>query len=300
MNISVKNIYKTFNDVPVIQKLSFELKEGMVLGLLGPNGAGKTTTLRMILDILRPDEGEILFDQGRINKNLRRLIGYLPEERGLYQNYKVIDVLIYLGRLKNLSKRKSYVEAVRLLDRFQLIDSLESPVSHLSKGNQQLLQFLTTIIHRPQILIVDEPFVGLDPINQEMVRAEIRAMKANGKLILLSTHQLTEAEALCDYFVLIDHGQTVLKGTLKEIQKNFKQNMIFVESTDDLTHLREIQHIQKISVKNSRAILSINEKAPIREILQEIINSVNVTKIEINKPNLNDIFLQAVKGKHQV
>lgn len=300
MNISVKNVSKKFNDVPVIRKLSFELKEGMVLGLLGPNGAGKTTTLRMILDILRPDEGEILFEQGRINKNFRRQIGYLPEERGLYQNYKVIDVLIYLGRLKNLSKRKSYVEAVRLLDRFQLIESLESPVAHLSKGNQQLLQFLATIIHHPQILIIDEPFVGLDPINQEMIRAEIRAMKTDGKLILLSTHQLAEAEALCDYFVLIDHGQTVLKGTLKEIQKNFKQNMIFVESTDDLTQLRELKHIQKISVKNSRAILSVNEKAPLREILQEIINSVNVTKIEINKPNLNDIFLQAVKGKHQI
>jgi len=295
MDIVLKNVTKKFNDLPVVQNLSFKIQEGEVLGLLGPNGAGKTTTLRMILDILRPDEGSITFGGEKINKHIRNRIGYLPEERGIYQKYKVLDVLIYFGRLKNLSKRKSHVEAVRLLDHFQMIDYLEEPVSHLSKGIQQKLQFLVSIIHNPQIVILDEPFWGLDPLNQEMLRNQIKKFKEQGRVVLLSTHQLNEAETLCDYFVLIDHGKTVLQGTLDRIRKGFREQIIIVEAKNNLNKLRDVANIRKITIENSRATLYIDENAPVNKILQNIINTVKVTKISLNKPDLNDIFLQAIK-----
>ncbi len=295
MDIVLKNVTKKFNDLPVVQNLSFKIQEGEVLGLLGPNGAGKTTTLRMLLDILRPDEGSITFGGEKINKHIRNRIGYLPEERGIYQKYKVLDVLIYFGRLKNLSKRKSHVEAVRLLDHFQMIDYLEEPVSHLSKGIQQKLQFLVSIIHNPQIIILDEPFWGLDPLNQEMLRNQIKSFKERGKVVLLSTHQLNEAETLCDYFVLIDHGKTVLQGTLDRIRKGFREQIIIIEAKNNLNKLRDIANIKKITIENSRATLHIDESAPVNKILQQIINTVKVTKISLNRPDLNDIFLQIIK-----
>lgn len=295
MDIELKNVTKNFNDLPVVQNLSFKIREGEVLGLLGPNGAGKTTTLRMILDILRPDDGTITFGGEKINRNIRNRIGYLPEERGIYQKYKVLDVLIYFGRLKNLSKRKSHVEAVRLLDHFQMIEYLEEPVAQLSKGIQQKLQFLISIIHNPRIIILDEPFWGLDPLNQEMLRKQIKSFKEQGKVVLLSTHQLNEAETLCDYFVLIDHGKSVLQGTLDRIRRGFREQIIMVEAKNDLNKLRDIANIKKISIENSRATLHIDENAPVNKILQSIIDTVKVTKISLNKPDLHDIFLQAIQ-----
>ncbi len=295
MDLRLEKVTKKFNNIPVVHELSMTVEPGQILGLLGPNGAGKTTTLRMILNILRPDKGRILFGGQKMNKYIRNRIGYLPEERGIYQRYKVIDVLVYFGRLKNLSKRKSNVEAVRLLDRYQMIDYLEEPIAHLSKGLQQKLQFLVSIIHDPEIVILDEPFWGLDPINQEMLREQIVSMRKAGKVVLLSTHQLAEAENLCDYFLLIDHGKAVLQGTLDEIRKGFKQNIIVVEVKNDPTPLRELPNISKIIIKDSKAFLHVEENVDVDQIIRDIVNTVSVVKIELNKPSLNDIFLKTVK-----
>ena len=196
MKIEIQNVTKNFKNRSAVRDLSFTMKKGQIVGLLGPNGAGKTTTLRMILNILKPDFGTILFDGQPINKQTRNQIGYLPEERGLYQKYSVMDVVVYFGRLKNLTRRKSHVETVRLLDSFQMIDFLEEPVGHLSKGMQQKLQFLVSLIHNPEVLIMDEPLWGLDPLNQEMINQKLVELKNEGKSILLSTHQLVEAEAM--------------------------------------------------------------------------------------------------------
>ncbi len=299
MNIKLDNVTKVFNDFPVVQDLSFTVEKGKILGLLGPNGAGKTTTLRMILDILQPDDGTITFGEKKISRKIRNQIGYLPEERGIYQKYKVVDVLVYFGRLKNMAKRKSHVEAVRMLDRFEMVEYLEQPVSHLSKGLQQKLQLLITLIHDPEILILDEPFWGLDPFNQQITREKILALRNQGKVILLSTHQLSEAEALCDYFVLVSHGKAVVQGTLDRIRQNFQENIILVESQEDLSVLREIPDIQKVRVENSRASVYINENAPANEIMKNIIQKVPIQRIELKKPTLNDIFLQTLKGDKQ-
>jgi ABC-2 type transport system ATP-binding protein len=296
MDIEIKRIYKRFNSHPVVKDLSFSVKKGTIVGLLGPNGAGKTTTLRMILDILKADEGEISFDGQSMNRHIRNQIGYLPEERGLYQKYKVIDTLIYFGRLKNLTNRKSHVEAVRLLDQFKMIDYLEEPVGHLSKGTQQKLQFLVSLLHNPEVLILDEPFWGLDPLNQELVKQKIHSLRREGKTILVSTHLLADAEVMCDYFVLINRGRSVLQGSLEQIRKNFYQNMIVVETQKDPAELRKIGKIKDFEFDDSQIYLYLDGNTSVKAIMREIINKVDVTKIESHRPSLNDIFLQTIKG----
>jgi ABC-2 type transport system ATP-binding protein len=296
MRIYIDKVSKVFKEKPVVDKLSFTVHPGRILGLLGPNGAGKTTTLRMILDILRPDEGKVTFDDKAMNKNIRNRVGYLPEERGLYQKYRVLDVLLYFGRLKNLSRRKSHVEAVRFLDSFEMIDYMEEPVGHLSKGLQQKLQFLVTLIHNPDILIMDEPMWGLDPINQEKIQQKIFSLRDDGKTILISTHQLMEAETMCDYFVLINHGKSVLQGSLEQIRKNFYQNMIVLETKRNPEVLKKISGIRKIEVQNSVVHLYLDGNSPARQIMQEIIQTIEISRIEIHRPSLHDIFLQTIKN----
>ncbi len=294
MKLELDNVSKSFLDVPVVQELSFTVESGQVVGLLGPNGAGKTTTLRMILDILRPDKGKISFDGQKINRKIRTRIGYLPEERGIYQKYRVIDVLTYMARLKNMPRSKSKVEAIRQLDRMNLVDYVDTPVNHLSKGMQQRLQFIVATIHNPDLVILDEPFWGLDPQNQELVREKIRTFRKEGKAILLSTHQLNEAEALCDYFIMLDEGKTVLRGTLDELRKKFHQKIVVVHSPDNLAALREIKNLQKVTVEGNRAQIYLEDNVPEREVFRDIIEKFNVTKLELYEPSLNDIFMQTI------
>jgi ABC-2 type transport system ATP-binding protein len=298
MKIQISEVCKTFKEIMVVDQLSFEVEPGKVVGLLGPNGAGKTTTIRMILDILKPDRGHITFDGQTVNRNIRNRIGYLPEERGLYQKFKVMDVIWYFGRLKNLPKRKSHIEAIRLLDTFKMIDYVDEPIGHLSKGTQQKLQFLVCLIHNPDILIMDEPMAGLDPINQQLIRTKILQLRDEGKTILLSTHQLLEAESLCDYFVLIDHGKVVLQGTLPQIQKNFDQNMMVIETKQDPDLLKGITGIRRIERRDSALYLLLDKNAQSKEIMQKIIQRIEVSRLEVYKPSLHDIFMQTIKGTH--
>jgi len=296
MKIDIENVTKVFKGNPAVKDISFSVNRGRIVGLLGPNGAGKTTTLRMILDILRPDSGSITFDDQRMNRKIRDQIGYLPEERGLYQKYAVLDVLLYFGRLKRLNRRKSHVEAVRLLDGFQMIDYMDEPIGHLSKGLQQKLQFLVCLIHNPEILIMDEPMWGLDPINQEMVRQKILSLRDEGKTILISTHQLAEAETLCDHFVFINHGETVLKGSLEKIRKGFYQKMIVVETDQNPEALKKISKVRKVDIMNKKVHLYLDSEGSAKEVMREVINTIDVISMESHKPSLYDIFMQTIKS----
>lgn len=296
MLVQVEEIHKMFGDHTVVDGLSFSLEPGKVVGLLGPNGAGKTTTIRMILDIFKPDKGKIVFDDQPMNPKIRQRIGYLPEERGLYQKFQVMDVLLYFGRLKNLSRKKSHIETVRLLDAFNLIDYVDEPIGHLSKGNQQKLQFLVCLIGNPDVLIMDEPMASLDPLNQQLVREKIAEMKEQNRTILLSTHHLAEAENLCDYFLLINHGKIVLQGTLPQIQKNFYQNIIILETRQDPSILKEVTGIRKIELQDGLLYLYLDKNARVTEIMQKIVGKLNVTRLEIHRPSLHDIFMQTIKG----
>ncbi len=296
MKIKIEDVTKKFNNTTAVQDLNFSVSPGKIVGLLGPNGAGKTTTLRMILNILKPDSGAVTFDDLPINRQVLEKIGYLPEERGLYQKYAVLDVILYFARLKNLSRRKSHVEAVRLLDGFQMIDYMDEPIGHLSKGTQQKLQFLICLVHNPDILILDEPMGGLDPHNQELIKQKMFGLRNEGKTILLSTHQLAEAEAMCDYFVFIDHGRDVLQGSLEKIRRNFYQNMIVLETSQDSRVLEKIPNIRKIDIQGTQIHLYLDDKTSVREIMFEIIKRLDVLRIETHKPSLNDIFMQTIKS----
>ncbi len=295
MEIQVNQLTKKFLDAPVLQQVSFTARPGTILGLLGPNGAGKTTTLRLILNLLKADEGEVLFDGKPFSARIKAQIGYLPEERGIYVKHTVGDVLIYFARLKNLPAKKAQVEVVRHLDRFGMVDQLETPIYQLSKGQQQKVQILTAIVHDPQILILDEPFFGLDPINQDVIRKLILRFREAGKTIILSTHQMHLAESLCDEFVFLNQGTVVLSGTLAQIRKRFQQNLIVVEAEDNLKELEQLKGIRHFRLDRQTAYLYIDENQSTRRILNEIMDRVTFTRLEVNRPSLEDIFLQLVQ-----
>ncbi len=295
MEIQVKQLSKTFLDNTALQQVSFTVRPGKILGLLGPNGAGKTTTLRLILNLLKADEGEVLFEGKPFSSRIKSQIGYLPEERGIYLKHTVGDVLIYFARLKGLSAKKAQVEVVRHLDRFGMVEQLDTPIYQLSKGQQQKVQILTAIVHDPQILLLDEPFFGLDPINQDVIRKLILRFRDNGKTILLSTHQMHLAEALCDDFVFLHQGTVVLSGTLAEIRKQFQQNLIVVEAEDNLKELAQLKGVRHFRLERHTAFLYIDDTQSTRRLLNDIMDRVTFTRLEVNRPSLEDIFLQLVQ-----
>ena len=221
----IENVVKAYDTKLAVDQVSFEVNGGEVFGLLGPNGAGKSTLIRMVMDILRPDSGRILVN-GRPSLDADHdKVGYLPEERGLYRKQKVIDVLDYFGRLKGMNGRDVRAKAQAALDRVDLGEWAKKRVDALSKGMQQKVQIVGTLLHEPEVVILDEPFAGLDPVNARMVKDIILALKREGRLVVLSTHQMDQAEELCDRIVMIDRGRRVLYGTLREIKKRYAEEL---------------------------------------------------------------------------
>src|SRR5579871_1151529 len=219
MSLTVEHINKSFAQVQVIKDLSLEVQEGTIFGLLGANGAGKTTTMRMILDILRPDSGSITWSGREVRAVPRRFFGYLPEERGLYPKMRVDEQLLFLARLNGLSKQDAEAALTEWLDRFQISANRKKRIEELSKGNQQKVQFLATVLHDPTILVMDEPFSGLDPVNANVLKEAFLEMHRRGKTIIFSTHQLEQAEELCQEIVIINKGQSVVQGSVREIKQ---------------------------------------------------------------------------------
>ena len=235
--LEIIDLVKTFHNAEAVNGINFNVEKGQVFGLLGPNGAGKTTTIRLIMNILRPDSGEIYFNEVPRQKIPHSTFGYLPEERGLYQRANVLNMLTYFGTLNGLSNHKSEVEAIRQLDKFGMVDYTQARVLELSKGMQQKIQFITAILHNPEIIILDEPFIGLDPVNQLAFTDEINQMKEQGKYIILSSHQMEQVEKLSDNICLINQGKVVLEGKIQELKKKFQENAYYIESDNYLTKL---------------------------------------------------------------
>ncbi len=290
--ISLENVTKSYDEVKAVDGVSLRVKEGAVLGLLGPNGAGKTSTIRMVMNILVPDEGTIRVFGQVVSDETRQSIGYLPEERGLYARMKVIDVIVFLAALRGLSESEAEKRGREWLDRFELSDWAEKKVQDLSKGMQQKVQFICTVLHNPRLVILDEPFSGLDPVNAATVKDTMLEMRGQGSTIVLSTHRMEQVEKLCDSICLINKGHNVLDGDLRAIKQSYGKNTVHVEFTGPdsfLTH----PAIASVNRFGSGAEAKLKPGADPQEILKAAVQSgAQINRFELLEPSLNDIFIE--------
>jgi ABC-2 type transport system ATP-binding protein len=297
--INVNNISKRFGEVRAVDNLSFDVHPGEIFGLLGPNGAGKTTSIRMILDIFEPDSGEIEILGGRMTEEKKNQIGYLPEERGLYQEIPLERCLTFLATLKGMDEHAAVSKIKEYLKHFDLYEYRNQKVKELSKGMQQKAQLITTLVHDPEIIIIDEPFTSLDPVNTEMVKDILEQKRGEGKAVIMSTHQMNQVEELCDRILLIDHGHRVLYGTLQEIQSKFSSRDILVTPLSALPV--RVEGVREIKKLNGRFRLVLEDDAQPNRILRDLINSgVELTEFEIAVPPLNEIFIKVVKQREEI
>lgn len=298
--LRIEKIKKTFGDYTAVKDVSFSIEKGKIYGLLGPNGAGKTTTIRMITNILIPDEGNIYIFDEPVGPSHQNIIGYLPEERGLYKKLKVIEQLIYFAELKGMNAsdaRKKAKEWLKKLD----ADSWENKkIQELSKGMQQKVQFISTILHEPKILILDEPFSGFDPINTELLKKIILDFKNMGKTIILSTHIMEQAEQLCDDICLINKGSIVLQGSIREIKSNYGRDFIIIEFEGDDSFINDFNNLKFINrTKNRIEFRFTNGQFSVSDFLYKAIQSVQIFKFELSEPSLNEIFIDTVTKQEQ-
>jgi len=294
--LEIKNIYKRFGDVTAVNDLSFNLDAGNVFGFLGPNGAGKTTTIRMIMNIIVPDSGSISVMGNSKISEINNTIGYLPEERGIYRKMKVKEVLLFLSKLKEMRHNEASKAIDYWLDRMSLGEWKKKKVEELSKGMQQKLQFIATIMFDPSLIIFDEPFMGLDPINVNIIKDVIMEMKRKGKTIIFSTHSMDSAEKLCDRILLINNGKEVLSGKLSEVKQRFGTKNIHLNYEGDDAYLRESELVEKFDDFGNFIEIQMKPDADPQELLKQVSSRYRVSKFEIVEPSLNDIFIQAVSG----
>ena len=294
--LEIKEVCKSFGETIVVDKLSFTVNGGETFGLLGPNGAGKTTMMRMIMNILRPDDGEILYNDEPRHKIKGLHFGYLPEERGLYPRATVLQMLIYFGTLNNLTKHKAQVEAIRYLDRLGMVEFTDTKINQLSKGMQQKIQLVAAFLHDPDVLILDEPFAGLDPINQVVLREILEEYKKSKKILIISTHQMEQAEKLCDHICLINQANVILDGTISAVKKKYRENAYFIESDQAMPILHDLKEVNIIEEKNNAYKFSIASKnLSIGELLSKLKGKIKIRKFEIVEPSLHDIFIKLIQ-----
>lgn len=295
----VEGLTKRYGETVACRNVSFAAHSGRVLGLLGPNGAGKTTAIRVIMGILRAEEGRIfLFGDSDVAAGRHR-VGYLPEERGLYDDVKVIDNLSYLGQLKGMDGREARRSALAWLQRLELDEWSDSKLNQLSKGMQQKVQFIAAVLHDPELLVLDEPFGGLDPVNQDVFKGLIREMQDAGKTILLSAHQMNVVEELCDSIFLINRGRRVLYGTLEDIKRNFEDSVVSVTHApgEDTSFVDRIEGAAVTERGRTRMVFRYSGSAPPRDVIAELTDHLNVMEITFTKPPLHDIFIQTVRER---
>ena len=295
--LSLENVYKSFNSVHAVQDLSLDLSPGIIFGLLGPNGAGKTTTIRMILDIIIPDKGKVLLFDLPNSQELRDQVGYLPEERGLYRKMKVGEQLTFLSEMKEIKPSKSKEKINYWLNRFELSEWKDKKIEELSRGMQQKIQFIATVIHEPKLIILDEPFTGLDPVNTELIKNVMLEQKARGATIIFSTHLMDQVEKLCDSICLINGGKSVLKGSLKDVKKKFRKNSLRMEFYGEAKFLHNKKLILESNVVDNSVEIRPANNVTTTDILNAALKEVEITRFEVMEPTLNEIFIETVKNK---
>ena len=296
--VDISHITKAFGPVKAVDDVSFSVEKGELFGLLGPNGAGKTTSLRVMLDIFKPDSGSVDILGGPMNEAKKDRIGYMPEERGLYQDIPLDRCLAYLGSLKGLSSADVKQRSAAYLERFDLAAYKTKKVKELSKGMQQKAQIIATLLHQPELLIVDEPFGGLDPVNTQAVKELLIEQHQKGVTIILCSHQMHQVEELCDRIVLIDHGRVMLYGALHEIRQEFSGHSVTVRTHDTLPVLPGVERIEPV---NGTVKLHLLPGTAPQEVLRSLVaQNVNLEQFEISMPTLDEIFIRVVQGKEEV
>ncbi len=294
--INVEQISKSFGTQKAVNNVSFDVEPGEIFGLLGPNGAGKTTSIRIILDIFKPDTGKVSILGGLMNEEKKNKIGYLPEERGLYQDIPLDRCLVYLATLKGLDENEAKTRISEYLEKFDLTASKKKKVKELSKGMQQKAQLITTLVHKPEIVIIDEPFSALDPVNTQMVKDILQEERARGTSIIMCTHQMHQVEELADRIALINKGNTVLYGTLDNVRKQFAKEALIVRTASMLPV--DLAGVTEIEKTNSHNILHLAEGKKPQDILRELLTrNIVVDQFEIALPTLDEIFIQVVKNE---
>jgi ABC-2 type transport system ATP-binding protein len=290
--LEVKQLSKTFGSFKAVDGVSFSIPEGVIFGLLGRNGAGKTTTIRMLMNIYEADSGEIRFRGARVGQDFRDRVGYLPEERGLNVKLRVMDTLLYLAELKGKNGQAVKHKAQYYLDRFDLGTRGNSKIQELSKGNQQKIQFISTVLHEPDFIILDEPFSGMDPVNVNLFKDIILELKQQGRAIIFSTHLMHFAETMCDHIALIDRGKLLLSGPLADVKARFSERNVMLHYEGDLGFLKQKAYVRKVQDFGNSSGIEVASRDDTQRLLQDLVaNGVRIYRFDANDISLHDIFL---------
>jgi ABC-2 type transport system ATP-binding protein len=295
--VEVNNIVKSFKDKLAVDGLSLSVSRNEIFGLIGPNGAGKTTIIRMMMDIIKPDSGEITILDEKLSEASKNKLGYLPEERGLYRKLKVIDSIIYLASLKGMGRHSAEEKADRLLGQTGMLPAKNKKIEELSKGMAQIIQFIVTIIHDPELVILDEPYTALDPVNTELLKSIVLDLRNEGKAIILSTHQMNQVEELCDRILMIDNGRAVLYGNLREIKARYRSHSVIVDFEGELGQVPGVseRHVHKGCVE-----LVLDGNTTPKQVLERLVGAgVTINRFEVATPSLNEIFLEVAGKNHE-
>ncbi|MFC1736769.1 ABC transporter ATP-binding protein [Candidatus Hydrogenedentota bacterium] len=295
----IEEVDKTFGATRAVDKLSAKVPPGSIYGFLGPNGAGKTTTIRMIMDIIRPDSGRISLFGVPSTNGCRERVGYMPEERGLYRKMTVNNFLAYIGRLKGMSRGDVNRAAPHWLEKVGLSDWSGKRVEELSRGMQQKIQFVTTVINDPDLLILDEPFSGLDPVNLDLLKSVMLEMRDDGKTVLFSTHMMDHAERLCDFIMLINDGRKVIDGPLDSIREGYASDSVLLETDSDTAFVGELPIVTSVSGRGKTLEIVLKDGADPQELLKILVDRVRVKRFETKVPTLHEIFVDLVGDNHE-
>lgn len=298
MTLLLENVTKRFGDFRAVDDLTLSVGDGTMYGFLGANGAGKTTTFRMILGLLNANEGRITWNNKPITYATSPEIGYLPEERGLYPKMKVEDQLIFLAQLRGMKKADAKTELLKWLDRFEVPHYLNKKIEELSKGNQQKIQVIASLLHKPKLLILDEPFSGLDPVNVEMLKSAILDIRNEGATIVFSSHRMDHVEELCEQLSIIHHGKQIVNGTLRDVKRSFGKQNVRINSDHDLAQLEFISGVTSVNKTVEGAVFQIESEHIANKLLTEALKSGPIRHFAIEEPSLQEIFIEKVGKIH--
>ncbi|GLX68885.1 ABC transporter ATP-binding protein [Paenibacillus glycanilyticus] len=292
----VDRVHKQYGEKKAVNGISFEVEEGEIYGLLGANGAGKTTTMRMVLGLIYPDEGKILYNGKPYTEEQLSMLGYLPEERGLYPRVKISEQLVYLAQLRGMSKHDADANLKQWLERFEVPEYYNKKLEELSKGNQQKIQFIASVIHKPRIVILDEAFSGLDPVNVELLKSTVKELRNAGTSMLFSTHRMEHVEELCRNITILHRSNPVLQGNVREIKKRFPREKVVLNTDNEVSGLDAIAGVTGVQRHESGYVIGITDESAAAAILHQAMSQTTIQKFEIMEPTLNEIFIKAVGG----